>query len=172
MFKIIFSSVSLLVLISNIGNAYAQACETDNAALRAMPAGLVEVTRTDGSQLEFEVKVANKGRTRSAGFQRVCAETIAKTPILFVFSSPFTPRFHMNNVVAPIDIAFIRKNGSVDSIQAMQTYVMVSKDKPLYSPTSAVIAALEGHPGFFEDNEIDTTAQISWSLVKQNSQRK
>ena len=154
--------VALLLVVS--GCAMAQSCETDNAALRAMPMGLVEVTKSDGSQLLLEVKVANKNKTRSAGFQRVCQETIAETPILFVFTSQLTPRFHMNNVVAPIDIAFIRMDGSIDSVQAMQPYVMVSKNKPLYSPDSDIIAALEGHSGFFAQNEIDTAANISWSL--------
>lgn len=162
--KYSFYLVNCLVLLFISGCAMALDCETDNAALRAMDIGSVQVSMADGSQFSFEVKVANTNKTRAAGFQRVCPATIAKTPILFMFPFPLTPRFHMNNVVAPIDIAFIRVDGSIDSIQTMDTYVLGSKEKPLYSAGSDVIAALEGHDGFFAEKNIDTSAKITWSL--------
>jgi uncharacterized membrane protein (UPF0127 family) len=70
----------------------------------------------------------------------------------------------MRNVVAPLDIAFIKKGGEIDSIQAMAPYILGSIRRPLYSPKRAVIAALEVQPGFYSERKIDETVSISWHL--------
>ena len=141
-------------------------CQKDNEDLRAMPLGEVKFTRVDGSKYTVQVRVADNNKTRSAGFQYVCAETIAQLPILFLFESALTPSFHMNNVVAGIDIAFIRPDNTIDSIQKMHPYALIMLNKPLYSPNSAVIAALEAHPGFYQKNNIDLTARVSWQRAE------
>ena len=141
-------------------------CQKDNEDLRAMPLGMVEFTRVDGSKYTVQVRVADNSKTRSAGFQYVCAETIAQLPILFLFESVVRPSFHMNNVVAGIDIAFIRPDYTIDSIQKMHPYVLIMLNKPLYSPSSDVIAALEAHPGFYQKNNIDLTAKVSWQKAE------
>jgi len=98
-----------------------------NAALRSMPLIDVTFTRKDGSTFEVESRLANNNQTRSAGFQYVCKQTIAAKPILFVFDHVRTPTFHMHNVVAAIDIAFIRPDSSIDSIQKMHPYVLIQR---------------------------------------------
>ena len=138
-------------------------CETDNAALQAMPNIEVTLSRTDGSSYSFGAKLANNLRTRAAGFQRVCASTIAATPILFEFQREQTPSFHMNNVVAPLDIAFIDKQGDIDSIQLMKVYSILQVTKPLYSSKGPVLYALEAHPGFFEKHDISLTSTMTWA---------
>lgn len=155
---------TLLATLLLMSSACAQAvkCQTDNADLQQMPISLLSFTRQDGSELHIEVKTADNNRTRAAGFQRVCASTIAAQPILFVFPRPTSARFHMHNVVAPIDIAFFDRNGKILSIQAMQPYVRGSKDTPLYGPDSPAIGALEAYPGFYQEHNIDTTASLSW----------
>ena len=37
-------------------------------------------------------------------------------------------------------------------------------DKPLYSSSSPVNAALETYPGFFKENNIDLNSSLSWEL--------
>jgi len=138
-------------------------CQTDNRSLRAMPLVNVSFKRDDGSIFETQARLANTNATRAAGFQRVCASTIAAMPILFVFQTEQVPGFHMNNVVAPIDIAFIKKSGRLESIQAMQPYSVLQLRKPLWRPKQAVKYALEVHPGFFEKHNVNTTSRMTWS---------
>lgn len=155
----------IILLGFNISNVYADIeCQEDNEALRSMPLIDVTFTRKDGSTFDVESRLANNNKTRSAGFQYVCKQTIAEKPILFVFDQARTPSFHMNNVVAGIDIAFIRPDSSIDSIQKMHPYVLIQIDKPLYSPNGDVIAAFEAYPNFFEVYNIDLDATVSWQL--------
>lgn len=137
-------------------------CELDNVDLRGMSMSLVTFTRPDGSTFDVEVKTADSNSERSAGFQRVCAETVKKAPILFVFAREASPQFHMHNVVAPLDIAFIKSDGGIDSIQSMYPYILISIHKQLYSPTQPVIAALEAHPSFYLQNNIDLQSVVTW----------
>jgi len=141
---------------------YSQSCETDNAALQSMPESTVVFTKESGDVLEVLVRTANNNSTRAAGFQGVCESTIEAKPILFLFSSALTPRFHMNNVVAPIDIAFIDTEGKIDTIHEMTPYVIGSKHRPLYGSSGPVIAALEVHKGFYSDNGIDLSTRVTW----------
>ncbi|NNC99974.1 MAG: DUF192 domain-containing protein [Gammaproteobacteria bacterium] len=144
-----------------MGETAAQ-CQTDNAALQAMDNASVQFRYADGKEFEIKVKLADNPVTRAAGFQQVCAATIAEKPILFLFEREVIPNFHMNNVFAPIDIAFIDQAGRIDSIHAMQTYVLGSNRRPLYSSRKPVVAALEVHPGFYRTHNIDQSVSVSW----------
>ena len=164
MFRIvpIFAALGLLgVSVSACGQGVS--CQKDNEALQAMPKISVTLTRADGSNLVIDGKLADNNQTRSAGFQRVCASTIEAAPILFAFNRAVMPNFHMNNVVAPIDIAFIDADGAIESIQSMQPYSLVAIDKPLYGPKRPIVAALEAHPGFFSKHELGLDSKVSWS---------
>lgn len=149
-------------LVSHARGETGQNCQITNDDLQAMPQTDLWIEYANGEKLDIKVKLANRNSTRAAGFQRVCAATIAAQPILFVFDNEVRPRFHMRNVVAPIDIAFIDKNGQIDSIQAMPTYVLGRREQPLYSPSKKVIAALETYPGFYAEHNVDQSVSISW----------
>ena len=165
------AALSLLVLSACV-TATAQECQTTNPALEAMPPVEVSITRADGSSYEITAKLANTNYTRSAGFQRVCASTIAQTPILFVFENEVVPSFHMNNVVAPIDIAFIKADSSIDVIHAMQPYSLVSLSKPLYASKGPIIAALETHKGFYDEHDFGMDSTISWVIPEVKDEAK
>lgn len=146
-------------------------CEGDNAALQDMYSSTVSFEQGSAETkktINVSVKIADTNATRAAGFQRVCASTIAATPILFLFDKPAVPSFHMNNVVAPIDIAFIDKNGAIESIQVMQPYSLLLKKKPLYSPKRPVIAALEARPGFYSDKGLKVGDILRWASASSN----
>ena len=159
----------VLALLTNSGSVAqvspAIECEVDNAALQAMYLSTVSF-KSDSPEKQttksVSVKTADNNATRAAGFQRVCASTIAETPILFLFSAPVVPKFHMNNVVAAIDIAFIDEHGKIESIHAMQPYSLLLLNKPLYSPKSPVVAALETRPGFYSDNNLAVGDTVQW----------
>jgi len=160
--------IGFFLLFSASAKVFAKGidCETDNRALRSMGKAIVTFKRADGSEFEVVAKLADTAKTRAAGFQRVCASTIAAEPILFVFQFESKPGFHMNNVVAAIDIAFIDKTGVVESIQNMQPYILISKNKPLYSPERPVVAALEGRPNFFSDHQLGLDSTVSWQRAE------
>jgi uncharacterized membrane protein (UPF0127 family) len=138
-------------------------CQVDNSSLQLMPVVKVSFEQRDGSVYKTKARLANNHKTRAAGFQRVCASTIAAMPILFVFQSEAQPKFHMHNVVAPIDIAFIDKGGRIESVQAMQPYSQLSVKKPLYGPDRPVVAAFEAHPGYFKKHNISIESHFSWN---------
>lgn len=156
----------LVLFIANTACAQTLDCERDNSALQSMHKSLVTFTRNDGSEFSIEVKTADNNRTRAAGFQKVCESTIRAEPILFLFPRAFKARFHMNNVVAPIDIAFFDKQGNIRDIQTMHPYVLGALKKPLYGPPVPVIGALETHEGFYEKHNIDTQSKLQWEAIK------
>lgn len=155
--------VSALLMFGQV--ALAKECELDNDALRAMPKVMVSISPESGEPHEVEAKMANNNVTRAAGFQYVCASVIADEPILFVFQRLRKPGFHMHNVVAPIDIAFIQEGGKIDSMHAMKPYSLISLDKPLYHSQGLVIAALETRPNYFSDHGLDADSVITWRAI-------
>lgn len=176
LYKILFNGVrpwliSSLLMAMSIS---AQACQLNNAALQAMGNASVHFYSSDQELIsnknaffDVGVRLADTAQTRAAGFQYVCDSVIKETPILFLFQRPIRPSFHMRNVVAPIDIAFIREDGSIDSFYAMKPYVLGSKRKPVYSPRRPVIAALEVAPGFFQNNKISKSTFVAWTNKSQ-----
>ena len=161
--KFIQATVFFLTLVTS-ACGYAQAdCQIDNPALRAMSKIEVTLTRDDGSSYTMPAKLADNNATRAAGFQRVCESTIEAMPILFVFTTPSVPGFHMNNVVAPIDIAFIDSEGNLESIQAMKPYSKIQIRKPLYRPSRPVLYALEVHKGFYQKHKISVDSTMTWA---------
>jgi len=153
------------ILLSSVSACAQPTCEVDNEDLRAMPKIGVVFVRVDGSQLKVAGKLADNNATRAAGFQRVCEKTIESTPILFDFQQASMPRFHMNNVVAPIDIAFIDKDGKIESIHHMKPYVLGSNKKPLYGPGRPIVAAVEVHRGFFEEHGLGLDSRVVWHVA-------
>ncbi len=158
--------MAMVLLINSAPSIASEKCQISNPALEAMPPVRVLIIRSDGSEHSITAKLADTNHTRAAGFQRVCASTIRKTPILFVFENEVVPSFHMNNVVAPIDIAFIKKNGSIDVIHQMQPYSLISLSKPLYASKTPILAALETYKGFFDDHSIGLDSTVSWSALE------
>ncbi len=154
--------IACIVYVLNVNTSQALECQLDNVALQSMPDVEIKFELPTGGSLKIKAKLADNARTRAAGFQRVCASTIEKSPILFVFERESLPRFHMRNVVAPIDIAFIKQGGEIDSIQSMAIYVLASRSRPLYSPRQAVIAALEVSPEFYTKHGVDVNTKVSW----------
>lgn len=114
-----------------------------------MQARRVTITRHDGTVAQLSVKLADDVGKRAAGFQHICPETVNETPILFVFPRPTPVAFHMHNVHAPLDIAFIDADGRIVDIQHMAVYATNSKHKGkrYYRPAAPITAALETRAG-------------------------
>ena len=150
----------ILLLAALVQNAAAE-CVATTDEIEQMAARMVRLTGPGDQHVEFEVHVADTGRERAAGFQHVCPEIAETVSILFLFATAAIPRFHMNNVYMPLDIAFIGHDGVIHSIQTMQPYVIGAVEKKLWSPPVPVVAALETRAGLFEELGISAN---EWSL--------
>ena len=157
----------ILLFVTFSTAAFGSECELDNEYLQAMPDVEVTFARADNEPLTITARLADNNQTRAAGFQRVCKSVIAEQPILFLFQRERKPRFHMHNVVAPIEITFIRADGTLDSSHLMQPYSILLRDKPTYGSQGLVIAALETRPGFLNDHGIDAATKITWKTKPQ-----
>jgi hypothetical protein len=105
-----------------------------------------------GDIVPVTVKLARNTEERAAGFQRIHPEIIKKNLILFVFPHAQNVRFHMENVSAPLDIAFIGEDGQILDIQEMQ--VNSPGISRTYGPNRPFRYALEARAGFFKDHRI------------------
>ena len=130
------------------------ACEEENDGIRSMDTGQVQLISPENLELEITVLVADDGFERAFGFQYICSDVIDNTAILFVFESLRRPSFHMRNVKAALDIAFIGVDGFIADIQRMQPYVLGSTRETYYSPESPAAMALETRAGFFAEHKI------------------
>ncbi len=131
--------------------AHAEDCRVSTSEWLSMQKREITITKSDGSTVRTPAKIADDAHERSAGFQHICPSTVNKMPILFLFPRPTTAWFHMTNVHAPLDIAFVAENGRIVEIQQMAVYPSggAGGKKKLYRSSVPVVAALEAHAGFF-----------------------
>lgn len=155
-----YSWLMLLVCLSLSGVGFAKDCrETDE--WREMEMRTVRLTGPGGADRKLSVRIATSGRHRAAGFQHICPDVIAREAVLFLFGSEVRPTFHMRNVHAALDIAFIDAAGVIREIQRMQPYVLGMRDRKYYRPGRAVFAALEIRGGYFDEHGIEADR---WSV--------
>jgi hypothetical protein len=104
------------------------------------------VTVQMGSRtIALRVKSADNSERQAGGFQCATPEEIQRHLILFDFGQEILTQFHMQNVPAPLDIAFAKADGRIFSILRMDP----SATK-LYGPMGPFRYAIEAHAGFFE----------------------
>lgn len=144
----------LLVCLVHSGSGLARDCH-ETSEWREMETRTVNLVGADGGERKLAVKVAANGRHRAAGFQHICPEVIAREAVLFLFGSEVQPTFHMRNVYAALDIAFIDSSGVIRDIQRMQPYVLGKRQPKYYRPATAAFAALEVRGGYFDEHGIE-----------------
>ncbi|MCG5537376.1 DUF192 domain-containing protein [Halorhodospira sp. 9622] len=108
-------------------------------------------TRVGGEPIE--VRIANTRTARAQGFQHASPEQLSTERVLFVWSEPHRPSFHMHNVSAPLDIAWIAE-GEIIAIERM------TPGEQGYRPPEPVDAALELAPKQTETIGIEPGTQI------------
>lgn len=128
-------AVVLVLILAPLASPAAQAeCRATTAAVDEMPA----INLMIAGERELHARLASTAAHRGAGMQHLCPATIRELAILFRFPEPRRPRFHMNNVYAPLDIAFLSTSGRVVSVHRMRP------DQPgTTGPDEPVAAALE-----------------------------
>lgn len=123
-------------------------CKRWRAAFAAMPVRMVTM-QMGAKTIAIRVRVAETAEQAAAGFQCSTADEIQKSLILFDFGREIYTQFHMQNVPAALDIAFVKADGSVFSILKMDP-----SPTALYGPMGNFRFALEARAGFYESQGI------------------
>jgi uncharacterized membrane protein (UPF0127 family) len=119
------------------------ACPRWREAFAGMPLHMVSV-QAGARTLALRVKLADTDERQAGGFQCATPEEIKRHLILFDFGREIFTQFHMQNVPAPLDIAFIKDDGRIFAISRMDP-----SPTELYGPLGPFRYALEAHAGFF-----------------------
>ena len=75
--------------------------------------------------------------------------------MLFIFEEVGQHSFHMKNTRIPLDIAFVREDGIVESIKELTPYSTL----PVYSD-GKVLFAIEANRGWFTENNVEVGDEI------------
>lgn len=137
---------------SSLGGA--PECRDQTPEFTEMPVGYVTIADTGKT---IDVRIAATDSHRAAGMQHLCKETIADNPILFLFDGPLRPSFHMNNVLAPLDIVFIDAGNRVVDVARMEP-----NQSALTRPAQPVVAALELAAGQSAAYRLEHGVRVEW----------
>ncbi len=118
-------------------------CTRWREAFASMPMRMVSI-QAGSRTLALRVKLADNGERQAGGFQCATPEEIKRHLILFDFGKEIVTQFHMQNVPAPLDIAFIKDDGRVFAILKMDP-----SPTELYGPLGPFRYAIEAHASFF-----------------------
>ncbi len=140
--------VLALALSGGASSAQEGECKRWREAFAAMPVRMVTV-QAGAKSMAIRVKVAETSEQAAAGFQCATPQEIQKTLILFDFGREIYSQFHMNNVPAALDIAFIKGDGNIFAILKMDP-----SPTALYGPMGEFRFALEARAGFYESQGI------------------
>jgi uncharacterized membrane protein (UPF0127 family) len=149
--RLSLSAALLLLAVSLVPAARADdpSCPRWRDAFASMPTRMLSLETGGGKTLAVRVKSADSPERQAGGFQCATKEEIQRNLILFDFGSEVMTQFHMNNVPAPLDIAFIKADGRVFSILRMDP-----SPTKLYGPMGPFRYALEARAGFYESQGI------------------
>lgn len=127
---------------------------SDDAASVTSPAGL-PIGKVFVNDHTFQVEIAATYDARLTGLMG--RESLAPDAgMLFVFEQPQHLSFWMKDTLIPLDIAFIRANGTIESIDTMQPLTLNS-----HRSGEAVPLALEIPAGTFERLDITPNDQVT-----------
>ena len=143
------ATLALLVVLVTAGAAAQDPeCPRWREAFAAMPIKMLTI-QTGGKTMAVRVKAADNSERQAGGFQCATPEEVQRNLILFDFGDEIVTQFHMRNVAAPLDIAFIKADGRIFSILRMDP-----SPTKLYGPMGTFRFALEARAGFYESQGI------------------
>ena len=123
-------------------------CPRWRDAFAAMPLRMVSI-QSGNRTIALRVKAAETSERQAAGFQCATPEEIRRYLILFDFGKEILTQFHMQNVPAALDIAFVKEDGKIFAISKMDP-----SPTELYGPLGPFRYAIEAHAGFFASQGI------------------
>jgi len=117
-------AMSLLLFLPSLSSCYAQGGDTSTRGQEAKQmvsdAGLMQVPLTissAGKTHKFTVEVAQTGEEQARGMM-FRTELAPDKGMIFPFAEDRVASFWMKNTVIPLDIIFVRRDGSIESIAA------------------------------------------------------
>lgn len=143
-----------LTLITAVHSQPKSSCVAATKGLQSMHTETLTLTNDLGIPVQLKALIADDDFERASGFQYICPKVIDKTRILFRYNAPINAQFHMNNVYAPLDIAFFDGQGRLITTLLMATYTNISQ--PLYGPNAPFQYALEAPIGWLQSHNLTT----------------
>lgn len=122
---------------------------------RKMELTEITVVTPAGQEIKLAVRLADEQDEQLAGFQHIGRKVMAQSLILFVFPREISGKFHMRNVAAPLDIAFLRDDGGIFEVLRMEPGL------ELYGPPEPFKYALEAPAGFFSAQGIGVGSRLN-----------
>ena len=104
--------------------------------------------------LPLEVEIPNTDATFRLGLMFRESLEVDKG-MLFIFEGVGKHSFHMKNTRIPLDIAFVKEDGTIESIKELTTYSSL----PVYSD-GQVLFAIEANRGWFTENNVEVGDEI------------
>lgn len=156
----------LLFSCSGLTGCYAQAGNTDGKAVQTQAndnalseAGLKQIPLTvtsDGKSHIFTVELAKTSAEQARGLM-FRTELAPDRGMIFPFSEERMASFWMKNTVIPLDIIFVRSDGTIESIAANTTPYSLDP-VPSGEPVSAVLELAGGRAaelGISPDDKVE-----------------
>jgi len=113
------------------------------------------VTNEEFVTLPLQVEVPNNIRDFNLGL--MFRESLDKNSgMLFVFEEVAQQSFHMKETRIPLDIAFVREDGIIESIKQLEPF----EENPVTSD-GEVLYALEVNRGWFAENNVEVGDEIN-----------
>ena len=104
--------------------------------------------------LPLEVEIPNTDATFRLGL--MFRESLEENKgMLFIFEGVGQHSFHMKNTRIPLDIAFVKEDGTIESIKELTPYSSL----PVYSD-GEVLFAIEANRGWFTENNVEVGDEI------------
>ena len=104
---------------------------------------------TEFVTLPLEIEIPNNIRDFNLGL--MFRESLdVNSGMLFVFDEVAEQSFHMTETKIPLDIAFIREDGTIESIKELEPF-----DENPVSSDGEVLCALEVNRGWFAENNVE-----------------
>ena len=104
--------------------------------------------------LPLEIEIPNTIRDFNLGL--MFRESLdVNSGMLFIFDEVAEQSFHMTETKIPLDIAFIREDGTIESIKELEPF-----DESPVASDGEVLCALEVNRGWFTENNVEVGDQI------------
>jgi hypothetical protein len=111
--------------------------------------------RGDWGQASFTVEIADEPAERSRGLMHV-ESMPSGAGMLFVYERPGSPAFWMRNTLIPLDMIFVRPDGTVQHVHDRA----IPGDETPISGSDGVLAVLEINGGLAEALGIDPGTEM------------
>lgn len=110
----------------------------------------------------IDAYVADDPLERQEGLMFVTAAELKENDgMIFVFEKPEPQRFWMRNTIIPLDIAYLKPDGTIINILTMQP--LEEKDYPSAAPAQY---AVELNAGWFDNHKVKAGAKFDLSAIK------